>query len=510
MKYIYALCFTLPLVFWGCGNTDTAGGNSTETENAIAFQVRDSKGAVLGNVAYKVLSSEFRADTLQRLSDKDYLYYGQSDSKGNIVLEKHQAGNFLIEFQKDSLLSAFAYSVQDSTERSDEIILQKSGRVTGHVNLPEGDSFAWVFVNGTDRIVKTDSTGRFFMENVPSGAYLDFGAASSVEMDDLGSISSLIKPDEVTFVNVSGSDSIPEPITVMELSLKDYISDWMRPLQSPMALTVRLDSSNLDFAQIKNGGKNLVLQNQKDQIVPMKVTYWDSTNARGILQVRISELSDTAGYYSLVELNDAAETSVDVWEGASDSLYKALNTLVLGTFEYDTRQNGLPSPIPVNFWYQSASEGGTISPAADDPIAYPIEQADSGRAGRAAHFSYTAIDPEYAVFGTTLSNGERSLAQLDSLELWIRGDGDFYVALEDLKDSTSEGAKALHKGACTSGWSRIAIRPQDFSPADSIFGNYGWDYVKYKVTTFSVFARNGHDIWIDDIRMYGVNRDDLK
>lgn len=513
MKHLYALCLFLSVAFWGCSNQDTAGGNSTETENAIAFLVKDAKGISLGQVAYKVLPSEFRADTLQRLSAKDYLYSGESDSMGNIFLENHQAGDFIIEIQKDSLLSAFAYDIQNSEERlesdiANEIILQKPGRVTGHVTLPKDVSHAWVFIEGTDRVVKTDSTGRFFMENVPSGENLEFQALTSGTMQHLGSLASRVRPGDTTIVNVTTIDSQ----TVMELKLKDYISFWMRPLQSPMVLTLRLDSSDLDFAQVKNNGRNLILtEDEISSVTPMQVTYWDSTNGRGILQVRVSTLADTSKVLKLIEVeNNPSQVSTDVWEDISDSLYYALNTLTLGTFEYDTRQNALPSPVPVNFWYQSASENGTINPAKDDILAYPIEQADSGRPGRAAHFSYTGNDPEYAVIGTTLSNGTRSLAQLDSLEIWIRGDGDYSIALEDLSDSASVGIKALYKGTCTSNWSRIAIRPQDFLPADSTFGNYGWDFVKYRISTFSVFARNGHDIWIDDIRLYGVNRDDLK
>lgn len=513
MRHIFTLCLLLFFAFWGCTNNNSAGGNSTETENAIAFLVMDSNGAAMGKVTYKVLPSNFRADTLQRLSEKDYLYSGESDAKGNIFLENHEPGAYVIEVQKDSLLSALAYNVQDSTEHSEkdvsnQIVLQKSGRVTGRVSLPEGDSYAWIFVNGTDRAVKTDSVGRFFIENVPSSKHLEFEAATAGKMEYLGSITSRVHPDDTTFIDVSTTDI---KINVTELKLMDYISNWMRPLQSPTALTVRLDSSNLDFSQVKNNGKNLVLMDNDDgQPVPMQVTYWDSANARGILQVRISDLADTSRYCSLIEQSVPAEDTIDVWEDVSDSLYKALNTLLLGSFEYDTRQNALPSPVPVNFWYQSASENGTINPAKDDPFAYPYVAADSGRAGRAAHFSYTGNDPEYAVVGTTLSNGTRSLAQLDSLELWLRGDGDFSIALEDLSDTTFDGIKALYKGSCTSSWSRIVVRPQDFLPADSIFGNYGWDYVKYRITSFSIFARNGHDIWIDDIRLYGVNRDDLK
>ena len=90
----------------------------------------------------------------------------------------------------------------------------------------------------------------------------------------------------------------------------------------------------------------------------------------------------------------------------------------------------------------------------------------------------------------------------------IRGDGEYSIALENLVDS--DDWKAVYNGVNTSSWSRVVIRPQDFAPADSAGGNYGWNFIKHQISTLTIFAQKGSGIWLDDIRIYGINRDDLK
>ena len=57
-------------------------------------------------------------------------------------------------------------------------------------------------------------------------------------------------------------------------------------------------------------------------------------------------------------------------------------------------------------------------------------------------------------------------------------------------------------------WERVVVRPQDFQ-SDTV-SYHGWDVTRNRITHFTIFAFNGTDLWIDDVRLYGINRDDLR
>jgi hypothetical protein len=70
--------------------------------------------------------------------------------------------------------------------------------------------------------------------------------------------------------------------------------------------------------------------------------------------------------------------------------------------------------------------------------------------------------------------------------------------------------KAVYEDSVPSKWTRIRLRPTDLNPADGKGGNVGWEAICDSVTNLTLFFYNGTDFWIDDIRFYGINRDDLK
>ena len=53
------------------------------------------------------------------------------------------------------------------------------------------------------------------------------------------------------------------------------------------------------------------------------------------------------------------------------------------------------------------------------------------------------------------------------------------------------------------------MRPQDFDTKDTV-KYHGWDVTRNRITRFTIFAYDGSSILVDNVRMYGINRDDLK
>ena len=65
MKYLRIILLLALLALLGCSNDKTAGGNSTETENAIALQVVDAQGRQIAHAAYRILPLSYVGDTIQ-------------------------------------------------------------------------------------------------------------------------------------------------------------------------------------------------------------------------------------------------------------------------------------------------------------------------------------------------------------------------------------------------------------------------------------------------------------
>lgn len=503
-------------LFWGCGHDNTAGGNSTETENAIALQIVDSHGQQMGNTAYRVLPLWFIGDTTQRMAYESYTYWGVSDSKGRVRIEQHVAGDYIIEVFNDSLLGVLHYSLtNDSVQTLRQVLsINKPGAIEGWIKLPDTAPFAWIFLYGMDRVARTDSTGYFHLDNLPPGN-LTLIAIQSGSTVPLGLATFQILPEKTLRLDSIELPSVSdERIGAWKFSKEfngaSLVSEWMKPLSPQTVLTLRLDSTHLDFSELKSDGSDFRIFKSSGVQLPIRIAYWDSTFKKGIVQIKILDWSDTLDNWTLKWGNPYSLVlpSIDIWSGISDSLYFELNSVLVDDFEHGSSQNALLPPISSNSWYKSASEGATISPAKDEPFANALQNADSGRVGIAAHFEYSATYPKYALIGTKLTSGTRSLAHMDSLEVWMRGDGEYTVALENLEES--DNWKTVYDGMNTPSWSRVVIRPQDFLPADSVGGNFGWESIQYSISTLTFFAKNGQNIWIDDIRIYGINRDDLK
>lgn len=498
-----------------CGKHETAG-NSTETENAIAFQIRTPDGKAAAGVAYKIRPLWYLADTTQIPDTSIIVSYGITDADGWIRLENQIAGSYLIELVSDSLAGILQYTQATTVTEATEykIALQPTGAVTGKVGLPDSVSYAWVQIYGLETMVRTDSTGAFFIAGLPAGE-LHFVAWSPAHSATLGQATIAVPIGDTLDIGLLPaptvlSEAIETWKYVQTLSPSVLISDWMRPLQQNTVLALRLDSSNFDFSQALPDGHDFRILNAKGEYLDVERVRWDKTARRAVLRIRIRSSADTLDSWTLKWGNPKAVASAkpNVWEGLSDSLFLELNSVLVGDFENQSEMNSLPSPLIQTRWYMGKSDSAELSPYENATFRDALVPADSGRAGTAAHFTFHTDDLEWTLIGTTLGPGPRSLAILDSVEFWYRGDGKYTVSLEYVNGSVSR--KAINSGMAKAQWTRIRVRPVDLFEPDSLGGNYGWDFVKDRITHLSFFSSKGSQFWIDDVRLYGISRDDLK
>jgi hypothetical protein len=293
-------------------------------------------------------------------------------------------------------------------------------------------------------------------------------------------------------------------LTAVELRVDSLLPDWGCSRCFPSVVTVRADSSVLDFSKTDSLGRDLVVERKDSVPVPFEIVFWDRAARLGRLHVRVdSSLVHPNTFLRLrwkAPLEDRSAPK-KVWDSIPWYGRLSLNSVLVDDFEHKSLQSLLPDSAS---WYSAHSDSAIIS----TPV---LVAADKGRKGTALHVSYNAPAKgfRYALVGIMLRKSPAVLRSLDSIEFWARGSGKFRVAFDHLNDSLT-GGKAWAQHSIDSSWTRIALRPRDLDSANGIGGNVGWAAVRDSVTNLTFFVTGGSDLWIDDVRLYGIDNGDLR
>lgn len=303
---------------------------------------------------------------------------------------------------------------------------------------------------------------------------------------------------------LAGNSVETENISARVLSVDSLLPSWNHPDTGGTVGTLRFDASDFDFSHSTPDGRDLRLERLDSTLLPFEIVEWDQTARLGRVRVRLdSSLLQPGARFRLrwglpnpKTLSNPAAT----WEGIDDSLVLALTSVLVDDFRIGNDTTLLPTH-PV--WNAYASDSASV-------LGFAFPAAGAGFAGMALHLQYQAAAPRYAVATTTLvqSGVPRSLRVLDSLVFWVRGSGNFWVAFDHLTNGS--GPKAWMSVSLDSVWTRVRMRPQDLDTADGVGGNIGWDGVRDSVTDLAFIVNSGGDLWLDSVRLYGPDRDDLK
>ena len=184
-------------------------------------------------------------------------------------------------------------------------------------------------------------------------------------------------------------------------------------------------------------------------------------------------------------------------------------------------KSSLKAPALEGTGYFAVSDSTVQSTPTPETSEDGFVEAGSGREGTAYHWKSNSPNGRWAFFGIFICHSETpcNLQGLDSVEFYIRGTGRYSFAFESLGDSAFDG-KALYydtlKVDSVSGrndaesWIRKVVRPSDFLKGDSSWGNLGWEMVSQKVTNLAISTYGEAEIWIDDIKLYGIKPSDMK
>jgi hypothetical protein len=287
------------------------------------------------------------------------------------------------------------------------------------------------------------------------------------------------------------------------LPVDSFLPEWNRPASHLTVATLRFDARNFDFSRSSATGRGLRLERMDSTLLPFEIVFWDSTASRGRLRVRLDSALLTRGSRirirsRLPQANFA--NSQATWQGIPDAQRLSLTSVLVDDFEHGTLWNRLPDS---SLWYSSASESCSVS----SPFLVP---AGHGRTGNALAINYRAPQQlfRFSLLGSRLGTKPNSLRSLDSLVFWARGSGSLSAAFDHLYGITGPKSWKSNMPLDTA-WRRIRIRPEDLDPADGVGDNYGWKAVRDSVTHLTFLVNTGSELVIDNVRLYGIDRDDL-
>lgn len=514
MSWYWGWALIIIALLFSCGGRDVAGGSTVETDNAVSVQIVLTDGKPASGAVAHIRPVWFVADTGTTSTVASYARDLQADSLGWIRCDSLPIGSYILEVKNQGLGAYVQFERHDSTSMDSlsTVSLKPLGSIEGKVVLPAGAPYAWIQIYGLDRVVQTDSLGAFRVDSLPS-AILHIRAVTAQQASVIADALVQVHSDYSWDIGILPAASIytEDPSLwryTRSLTVNALISDWMLPAADTTIGFLRLDSTNFDFAQTMADGRDLRLfDNDGNRLVHQRA-YWNPELKRAVIRIRLSEMH----LISMVEARWGCDGAVDpgsagLWDGMADSLVQELYTVPVEDFETISLQSDLPAPISPHTWYLIPQDTAVHVIPKEGSVISGIQAAGFGRSGNAFHVNSTAPSYKWALFGLNVDTVPKDFTYMDSVVFWVRGSGNYQFAFERLYDG---GGKAVFSDSLDSVWTRKCVRPQDFLPGDSISGNIGWKALRPAVTNMSFFAMGNVDFWLDEIRIYGLNRDDLK
>ena len=389
--------------------------------------------------------------------------------------------------------------------------LETLGSVSGKAEIPEGSDYAWIQVYGTDKLIKTNKKGEFTVDSLPPASYLiravisedqaAIGEASvKVSAGEKNNIKTLAKPD-------IANEQLEQWAHLRVIPLDSTISDWMRPIADTTVVFVRLDSANFNFNEAMKNGNDIRFTDQSDNRLKFKKVFWNDSLQQAELQIRINGTSSVESlimYWGKTAALDAS--SDDIWKDLPDSLVNSLHSIKIIDFEKQRLETAFDYADGPREWYFEPQDSNVTTQPSNEEVQKAFEK-DKERGGYVFHWKSTSKKKgKWSMIGSRINRNPSSLEGIDSIVFYAKGSGELGFAIEVLDEPTG---KTKYVDYLDSNWKRFCFTQKDFVEGDGEFGNMGWDFVKPRVTTFTIWIVDESEMWIDDVILYGVNRDNF-
>ena len=509
------------LVFLSCilliacsADKEIAGASTVETENASIINVVDTDSKPVAYAVARIrplwhvqeITASTQSETLEITAD----------SLGNIVMDSIDFDKGYIEIiKKDIGVFKSISSTELRKNKRTTLQMMHFGSVSGKANLPKGTDFAWIQIYGTDKLVKTDKNGEFTLDSLPPADY-EIRAILSDAQAAIGEASVQITANKKNDIKTLRKPSLTnEHLEQWKYSrsilLDSTISDWMRPVAESTIVFVRLDSSNFDFGTAMANGNDIRFTDQSGNRLDFKKAFWNDSLRQAELQVRINGTSSVESlvmYWGKTAALDASTNASgnDVWTGLPDSLVTAIHSIKIIDFDNQKLVSAFDYGNKPRDWYFQPQDSNVTTTPSNENVQDAFEKSDE-RGGYVFHWKSTSkVNGKWSMIGSRINSNPSSLESIDSIVFYAKGKGELGFAIEVLDEPTG---KTKYVDYLDSNWKRFSFTPNDFVPGDGEYGNKGWDFVKSRVTTITIWIVDESEMWIDDVILYGVNRDNF-
>lgn len=505
------------LLFCACTSDDKkiTGVSTVETENAFvndsAFVVRviNSDSTPARGVLAKVRPVWY-IQNINSSKNKNDTEEFTTDTLGRINL-KAQASDISIEII-DNNLGVFKQLNKESIKNKNFITytMEKLGSIEGKVNLPSKESSAWIQVYGTDRLIETDSEGNFKLDSLAPSDY----RIRSITRKNAPAIGEgmfelqagdTFKAGTLEAPKASNEDLKLWPYS-RNMGIDSAIPSWMQPVTDTTVICVRLDSSNFNFKEAMPNGNDLRFTDQDTNRLASKIVYWNDTLQNARIFVRLENSKDVNKILMFWGNTASLDINADnIWDNISDSLYKEINSLEIFNVDAGTLETPFSYADGPHSWYFVPQDSNvTTIPTAENALD-AIEDSENG--GKVFHWKSSTKTPNlWSMVGIRLNTQPTDFSFIDSISFTAKGSGELGFAIEVLDEPTG---KAKYVNYLDSTWQTFTFTSKDFIEADQKYGNKGWDFVITRLTTISIWIVGKSEMWLDKVRIYGINRDDV-
>ena len=506
-----SLAFLFCILLFACStDKEIAGASTVETENACIINVvnLDSKPAAYAVARIRPLwyvqgTSSNSQDEILELT---------ADSLGNIVMDSANFDKGYIEIIDGNEGVFMAIAASDlKKNKLTTVQLEELGSVSGKADIPEGSDYAWIQVYGTDKLIKTNKKGEFTLDSLPPASY-QIRAVISEDQAAIGEASVKVSAGEKNNIKTLAkpnltNEQLEQWAHSRVVPLDSTISDWMRPIADTTVVFVRLDSANFNFNEAMKNGNDIRFTDQSDNRLKFKKVFWNDSLQQAELQIRINGTSSVESlimYWGKTAALDAS--SDDIWKDLPDSLVNSLHSIKIIDFEKQRLETAFDYADGPREWYFEPQDSNVTTQPSNEEVQKAFEK-DKERGGYVFHWKSTSKKKgKWSMIGSRINRNPSSLEGIDSIVFYAKGSGELGFAIEVLDEPTG---KTKYVDYLDSNWKRFCFTQKDFVEGDGEFGNMVWDFVKPRVTTFTIWIVDESEMWIDDVILYGVNRDNF-
>ncbi len=500
------------LLVAGCSSSDgekVAGASTLETENAYIVKIVDKDSTPIAGAVALVRPTWYVKGIEE--SEAGEAVTLTADSDGRIRIDSMDYKKALMEVTSEGL-GAIHELKQENLGQNKTVVLQlqEKGAFSGKVELPEGESFAWVQVYGTDRLVKTDSTGAFKLDSMPP---FEYRVRAIIDEDKSAIGEGVVKVsagNETKMGTLQKGSIVDEDLEQWKfhrsLPLDSLVSDWMKPIADTTVVFVRLNAENFNFDEAMKSGFDLRFTDMDGKILESEIAAWDDSLENGVARIRLNGSTGMDSIRMFWGKTAAADiNSENIWGNLGDSLYTALNSITIIDFDSQKLESAFEYADGFRNWYFEPQDSNVSTIPNKENISDAFEKAEDR--GYVFHWkSHSEVSGKWSMIGLRICQTPSNFSALDSVVFNAKGSGLMAFALEVMDEPSG---KTKYETKPDSNWSRISFTPDEFVEGDGKYGNMGWDFVKSRTTTVTIWIVDDSEIWIDEVRLYGINRDDV-